>query len=269
MDTAFFLLAKLTALLLLAETWLVLCLFLALIALGRGPARAAQRMNGRFWIVATAVLILSIGALPLGDLVLRPLEARFPAMPPIDDPSAIIILGGAEEARMSALRGLPSLNAAGDRFVAGSVLARAHPKAKVIFSGGRAAVFGKAWSGAAVAEALFRDAGISADRVHLEGASRNTAENAALTAELLARDPGPLVLVTSAFHMPRAVGAFCAQGFKDIIPYPVDFRGESRIALRWDLSGGLERLNLGLKEWVGLLAYKVTGRVESVLPKGC
>ena len=172
---------------------------------------------------------------------------------------------------MSAQRGLASVNAAGDRFVAGMALARAHPEAMLVFTGGSAAVFRDTRSGAAVAEVIFLEGGISADRIRLEGISRNTAENAALTAELLAKEPGargPIVLVTSAFHMPRAIGAFCAQGFENIIPYPVDFRGETRFALRWDLAGGVERLNFAVKEWAGLLVYKVTGRIESVLPKG-
>lgn len=95
------------------------------------------------------------------------------------------------------------------------------------------------------------------------------AENAARSLELVGRRAGPWVLVISAFHMPRAVGTFCAAGWRNIIPYPVDFRGAGQLELGWDLGGGLSKLNMGLKEWIGLVAYRVTGRMDSLWPRAC
>jgi len=76
------------------------------------------------------------------------------------------------------------------------------------------------------------------------------------------------LLVTSAFHMPRAIGCFRAVGF-DVIPWPVDYR-TSGPGDAWRLfpraSEGLRRVDLAAKEWAGLLAYYVTGRSTALLP---
>ena len=68
-------------------------------------------------------------------------------------------------------------------------------------------------------------------------------------------------LVTSAFHMGRALASFEAAGWGEIIPHPVDYRTGSFIdGIGWNLAGNLEVLNIAIKEWVGRLAYRVTGR---------
>jgi hypothetical protein len=69
--------------------------------------------------------------------------------------------------------------------------------------------------------------------------------------------------------MPRAVGSFCAAGWRNIIPYPVEFRGGDDVDLAWDLGAGLTDLNTGVKEWIGIVAYRVTGRMESFWPAAC
>jgi len=81
---------------------------------------------------------------------------------------------------------------------------------------------------------------------------------------------GPWILVTSAFHMPRAVGSFCAAGWHTLVPYPTDYRGGSFWdQVGWDLADNLTDLNTGVTEWVGLLAYRVTGRSDGLTPGGC
>jgi uncharacterized SAM-binding protein YcdF (DUF218 family) len=272
METTFFIAAKCAALLLRAETWLVLLTLAAVLTLTLGSDTRQQLRRGRGWLLALLVVILGIGMLPLGAMMLRPLEARFAAQPEIENPAGIIILGGAEDPKLTLAHGLPALNEAGERFVEGIALARRYPDALVVFSGGSAEGFGTGPSGAAVAAQIFHDAGIPEVRFRLEGASRNTAENARLShahlAQALTTDR-PWVLVTSAFHMPRAVGAFCSAGFRNLIPYPVDFRSGVQFELDWDLSAGLARFNTGLKEWIGLVAYVATGRSTQLVPNNC
>ena len=102
--------------------------------------------------------------------------------------------------------------------------------------------------------------GLAAERLTLERASRNTAENARLTYDLIAPEPSETwVLVTSAFHMPRSVASFEAAGWQGIIPWPVDYRaGTLRGGIGWDLGRNLEVLNTAVREYIGLLAYQIT-----------
>lgn len=265
MDTLFFIAAKVFWSLAQPASWIVLPVALALVATLRGRRRAATG-----WLITGTGALVLLGLLPLGAPLLRPLEARFPPAPEIGTPAGIIVLGGGEDAERSAATGLVQLNEGGERLLGGLDLARRAPEAQLVFTGGSARLGGGGTPGAAAAERLFTAFGIDPARILLEARSRNTAENARLTAALVA-DPseGPWVLVTSAFHMPRSVGAFCAAGWQDIIPYPVDHRGPSRIRPRWDLAGHLGQLETAVKEWIGLLAYRLTGRSSALLPGGC
>jgi uncharacterized SAM-binding protein YcdF (DUF218 family) len=194
----------------------------------------------------------------------------FPAAPDISAPTGIIILGGGEDARMSAATGLPELNAAGERLILGLSLAQAFPEAQLIFTGGSASLVNQRVSGADGAQALFARFEIADSRITLEPTARNTAENAMRTYELVEdATRGPWVLVTSAFHMPRSVGSFCAAGWRNVIPYPVDYRAADFEWLSWSFAENLDLLNIAIKEWVGLVAYYMTGRTPALLPRTC
>ncbi len=240
-------------------------LALAFVATCRGQVVRARRC-----LLAVLVFIVVVGTLPLGEWLLRPLETRFAPAPVIDDPAGIIILGGGEDGRAMAATGLAGVNEAGDRFFDGMALARSHPGALLIFTGGSGALLGEGVRGSDVAARIFRDAGIADGRIVLEGDSRNTAENAANTRDLVGEvTEGPWVLVTSAFHMPRAVGAFCAAGWRDIVPYPVDHRGVGQPGVGWRFADRLDTLNTAIREAVGLWAYRVTGRSSALFPQTC
>jgi uncharacterized SAM-binding protein YcdF (DUF218 family) len=111
--------------------------------------------------------------------------------------------------------------------------------------------------------------GIPASRIELEGASRNTHENAVFTRELVRPKPGERwLLVTSAHHMPRSVGSFRRAGFA-VEPYPVDWRtrGAPDLARPFGIAaGGLARTDVAVREWVGLLVYWLTGRSSALFP---
>ena len=96
----------------------------------------------------------------------------------------------------------------------------------------------------------------------LETASRNTAENARLSLALANPEPGSVwVLVTSAFHMPRALNSFRAAGWPDVVPYPVDYRTTNFTErIGWGLLRNMQVLNIAIREQVGRLAYRFAGR---------
>ena len=96
--------------------------------------------------------------------------------------------------------------------------------------------------------------------------SRNTAENARFTKRLIAPRPGDhWLLITSAMHMPRAVGAFRAAGFS-VEPYPVDYQFEGWRALIRLPPFGMERTDAAVHEWLGLFGYWITGRIPQLFP---
>ena len=103
-------------------------------------------------------------------------------------------------------------------------LARRFPQARIAFSGGSGNLFLDSVSEAPIAAELLQEFGVSRDRILLETASRTTAENAIMLRTLLAPKQGEhWLLLTSAFHMPRAIGAFRKAGF-EVEAYPVDWR---------------------------------------------
>jgi uncharacterized SAM-binding protein YcdF (DUF218 family) len=168
---------------------------------------------------------------------------------------------------------VPALNEAAERLVEAAILTRRFPGAKIAFSGGDAGVLYKAGSEAEGAESLLAALGVPRDRLILEAKSRDTYENAVLLKEELAKQSelGPgrrWLLVTSAYHMPRAIGAFRQAGF-DVEAWPVDYRTRGRADLirPFDkVSEGLRRVDVASREWAGLLAYRLTGRSDALFP---
>jgi len=260
MNTVFFIASKLIGALLRPDTWIIIALAIVVLAL------LTQRRRLALWISGlTLVTLVTLAILPLGNLLLQPIERSYPANPPLSQVDGIIVLGGGEDARASAYWGQMQFNEGGDRFAAGIALARQFPDAQLLFSGGSGAlrdVAGATVSEASIAERFFIDQGIDPNRLMLEGRSRNTAENASLSLALTG--PGAdetWVLVTSAFHMPRAMRSFEAAGWTGLVAWPVDYR-TSRFAddIGWDLTGNLQVLNTAIREQVGQLAYRLMER---------
>lgn len=222
-------------------------------------------------LMAGAIVALAIGLLtPLGAALLRPLEDRFP-LPSADTPApaGIIVLGGALDPEKGEARGEVSLNADAARLTTGVELARRYPTARLIYTGGSAGFPHEGPAEAIGARQFWLSLGVPADRMVFEAKSRNTWENALFTRDLVKPKPGETwILVTSAWHMPRAVGIFRRLGF-DVIPYPVAYRtfGDNRDFL--SLASVSERvfmLDFGIREWIGLLAYWLTGKTAALFP---
>lgn len=260
MDTAFFIASKLIWAALRPDSLLILVLAASWLLIRRRPAWA-RGLLGLLLLVMMAIAIW-----PVQDLLLSPLEDRYPVPAISGDVAGIIVLGGAELAVQSARRDQVQLNAGAERLTAAMSLARTHPAAKVIFTGGNSTLHGGA-AGAEVAARLFAELGLPPDRLVLDSASRNTAENATLTRALAQPTPGQVwILVTSAFHMPRSVAAFCAAGWTGIIPYPVDYRSPGD-GMGWQFTENAAELTTVWREWIGLAAYHLTGRATPPSPE--
>jgi len=223
------------------------------------------------WLVVTSIALIAVAGLsPLGNVLILPLEQRFP---PWDaargPPDGIVVLGGAITLDVSEARGAVALNEAAERITAAAELARRYPNARIIFSGGNNFLITSEAVEAAIAVKEFEALGIPHQRITAEEQSRNTIENAVFSRLLANPQPGERwILVTSAYHMPRAMAAFRAAGFP-IEAYPVDWRTRGPIdavAPFASLGDGLRRTDTAVHEWIGLLAYRITGKTAELFP---
>ena len=261
----FFVLSKTVGLLLLPTNFLIGLGFVGAVLLLTRFAALGRKL------LMTAVLLLVIcGLSPLGNVLLYPLESRFPSWDPARGaPDGIIVLGASIEPDISAAHGTPVVRSAPDRIIAAAALAHRYPNARVVFSGGSPNLVSNDAREADYAGAIFESLGIAKSRLIMERRSRNTLENAEFSKALVAPKEGERwLLITSAYHMPRSVGLFRRAGFA-VEPYPVDWRVGGRddlFAFTNNAGDGLGRTDLAIREWLGLIAYRATGKIDDLLP---
>lgn len=223
---------------------------------------------GRRLVMASVLLLVICGLSPLGNYLLYPLESRFPPWQAGSGaaPDGIIILGASIEADLSAAHGTPVVRSSPDRIITAAALAHRYPNARIVFSGGSANLISNDAREADFAGAIFESLGISKSRLIMERASRNTLENAQFSKALVQpKDGERWLLVTSAFHMPRSIGLFRKAGFK-VEAYPVDWRVGDPLTFSNVVLDGLGRTEIAVREWMGLIAYRATGKIDDLLP---
>jgi uncharacterized SAM-binding protein YcdF (DUF218 family) len=261
----FFVLSKTLGVLLIPSN-----LMIATGALGLGLIFSKRRRVGGWLLACCVAALLIFGFSPVGALLLLPLEARFaPWNPETGDPAGIIVLGGGVDPELSVARGTPALGASGVRIVVAAELAHRYPKARLVYVGGNSSLRSSNLSEADVASRIFKNLGIQGDRVQLERNSKNTDENVRFFMGLVNPKPGERwLLVTSASHIPRSIGLFRKAGFH-VEPYPVDWRtsGWSDLfKIQNDLAAGLSLTDTAAHEWLGLIAYRLTGKTDELFP---
>ncbi len=261
MDNLFFIASKLIWIVLRPESLLLIAFVLGPLLPNVGRSRL-----GQYFSLGTIFAAWIIAVFPLGDLVLSPLEATYPTDPEVRKVAGIVVLGGGESDTQSNVWSQPNTDDAGDRFIIALSLAHEHPKAIVLFTGGSGRLMAGV-SGAEIAQDIFIGAGLDKSRLILEGTSRNTAENATMSLELVPDNlEGEWILVTSAFHMRRAVASFCAAGWRNIVPWPTDYRTGGFVdRIGWNFALNLNELNVGVREWIGLAAYSLTRRTSDAI----
>ncbi len=241
---------------------------LAVLLLLLGVARL-WRSRGRRGLPLVAIVtvaLVGIAFFPFGDWLIAPLESRFtvPTIPGGVD--GIILLGGAVEPRVVGERVEPAVNGAADRLLTFMTLARHYPNAKLLLVGGEAAILPSGHSEAELTRDLLIGQGFDGRRMLLEPRSRNTIENA-IFAKAVAEPQASetWLLVTSAVHMPRAVGCFRHAGWAPV-PFPTDYRTGFDSGWTMALVRHLGLVELAVKEWLGLIAYRLLGRTDAFFP---
>ena len=261
----FFILSKTVAFLLLPSNFL-----LHSWACGRGAAGdALETRRPARWSSVPSFCSQSSGFCPVGTSSSTRSKAAFRSGTAARGaPDGIIVLGGAISPKLSKAFGEPVFNGSASRMLAMAKLARAYPNARIVYSGGDASLFGNGVREADFVYPALESLGVARERVKLETQSRNTAENAAFTKLLVKPKPGERwLLVTSAQHMPRAIGCFRKADFH-VEAYPVGWWAADALDVQWGrgLANGLERLDAAAYEWIGLLAYRLSGRTAELFP---
>jgi uncharacterized SAM-binding protein YcdF (DUF218 family) len=244
---------------------LVLLVFLAgTVLLWTRRARFGRRL-----ILGVAGVLLAIAALPLQTLLIEPLENRFPVVQKIpDEARGVIVLGGSVNQLITLARNQPALTGAAERLTEFVAIARKRPDLKLVFTGGSGMVFFQDVKEAMVARRFFADLGLDTGGIVFEDQSRNTHENATYSYDLVKPRAGEQwLLITSAMHMPRSVGCFRKAGW-NVVPYPVDYltSGAGGIGLGFGFLSGLNTLSTASREWIGLVAYRLLGWTDNLLP---
>jgi uncharacterized SAM-binding protein YcdF (DUF218 family) len=222
-------------------------------------------------VSGTALAVLVTASLsPFGNMLFTPLEQRFPHLAYPDQPiDGIIILGGSYDTVSHSYQSEIVLQDDTNPVSVVPDLARRYPNAKIIFSGGSSDTLKPGLSEAAIVKQIFISWGIPADRILVEEQSQTTEENARFTARLL--HPAPQsrwLLVTSSYHIPRAVGAFRKAGF-DVLAFPAGPRTHGWQEFWWPsdtATDNLRRVDLAIHEWLGLAAYRIRGFSDEWFP---
>ena len=252
--------SKILALITQPLTWAILVLFVAWWL----PAHKVQLMKR---LLASALaLILTMGWQPLPDFFIRQLESHYPERSvetDFRDYAGVVVLGGALDSGYVAQAHLqPVLNSAAERMTSVVPLLQHNPQLRMLFTGGEGEFFGSGPTESERAKLFFDSLGVHGTKIQYESKSRNTYENAVLTAQMPGVDiTQRWLLVTSAWHMPRSMATFTKAGW-NVQAYPVDFRtGTATPWTAYSLRNGVEKWQLVLHEWVGITAYRLTGRL--------
>jgi uncharacterized SAM-binding protein YcdF (DUF218 family) len=222
-------------------------------------------------VVADRLFAWSQASVVPSDLAetVRPAATSNDARRPAD---AIVVLGGAMSYVRPAGEPIAEWGDAIDRVFGGIALARAERAPRLIFLGG-------SWIGQEGlpsegdrARELAIQAGVPADRIEVSPQALNTAEEATTIRKMFGAGQSDsarpkIILVTSAFHMPRAQITFETEGF-EVLPYPVDFRAPVRRAVLEDWlpdPKALVKTDLVIREALGRGYYRLRAMLRATL----
>ena len=233
--------------------------------------RGMRSRTGQVFQVSVLIAVLALFFLPLGSRMLEPLENRFPPYRLQSEAGrldGVIVLGGSLDLRASLdSAALIQVGSAGDRMLT-AIEVLSQTDVDLYLTGGDSSLTNRLEVGesALVAEWLGQQ-GYDSSRIKVESQSRNTAEHPdALLALFPALKEGKYGLVTSAFHMPRAVGVFKKKGIS-VVPIPVNYRSDRRRGVVFGQGiDEWERFALAAREWGGLFFYYALGRTNEVFP---
>ncbi len=212
-----------------------------------------------FCIVLALTLVLTLS--PVNSVMLSSLESRFPVPGDIKNVTGILLLGANWHPELSHIHGIASITNQPGRLVAFVRLGRQNPGARMVVAAGEIRQDGYLVSD--TVKMFANEVGFDNDRIQYNHRGRNTHETIRFAHQLANPLPGDKwILITSASHMPRSVGVARQTGWL-VIPYPTDFSASAPI---FDVAFRFLNLNASIREWCGLAAYALTGRISEFFP---
>jgi len=220
---------------------------------------------GRRLSIASAVLFVLIGILPLHTWLIRPLENEFPRPQWPSHVDGVLTLGGGLNTAVLVSRDAPAMELSEARLVSTYELARLYPNARIIFSGGSGQLGGTKLPEAQAARYIFGQMGLETGRLTFEDRSHNTWENILYSQKIAKPRRGEVwLLATSAIHMPRAMGVAKRLGW-EMVAWPTDYlTARKGLGGTFEVAGNLSFMDYAVHEWLGLLAYHWTGKTLPV-----
>lgn len=257
--------------------------------LGKSAWIVVQPLSLAFFLVALALLLMLFGRrvfaflltllgaailfaalfTSTGAWALQMLEARYarPDLP--GNIPCMIVLGGAFDLEVTAGRGGMEFNQSADRFIEAARLARLNPEARILVSGGDGSFSGDYRGDADLAGDFFSAMGVDPTRLIKDTASRNTEENVTETKALADRSGlKGCLLITSAYHMPRAKALFDRAGLA-VIPWPSDYRSSGKVELGLDFTQptlNSQLASTAAREWLALAVAHMRGETVEWVP---
>lgn len=217
----------------------------------------------RWLLVFCMIPLILVGFTRIADLPLIWLEERYQSPEPLTDIAGIIVLGGGIGVTGYNHPQDYYIGSWADRLTTGLALKTRFPQARLIYSGGSAKLGASNGTEANAAEKLVVDLYGDNRGMEPENLSRNTWENGVETLKMIGPSVAPekWMLVTSAWHMERAMGVYRKLGFVPVA-YPTDYKAakpefpylaDSAVD-QWD------KFSLAVRELIGLLAYRMSDR---------
>ena len=225
-----------------------------------------HRRRGFSLVAASAVALGLLWLFPVGELAIMPLEHRFP-QPKLPEVVDGIVLVGDVAIRQTVAWNQVQL-APGGQLTAAAALARRYPATRIVLTGGEPWIIQTGHSQAEFGRQVLESLGVSADRIAIETKARNKYENARAAYALARPQPGEVwVLIASAYQMPREVGAYRRAGWTNLLAYPVNYQSPNlTLWPGFNLPIQLLRLDLAVREWLGLVVYWALDRSSALYP---
>lgn len=242
--------------------WIIfpLSLGMALLVLAYGAALLKKRASFHILFLSALFILYLFSIEPVSDALLRPLERKHLSNNLTElKADAIVVLSGDVRKRVFPRN---DIEVGGNRVIKAVRLFAQKAAPIMIMTGGSGDLFDQSFKEAVLMKDLAIEFGVPKDKILVETQSRNTRENVVYTKQMLDKMKAKkIILVTSAFHVPRSYALFKKAGV-DAVPVPTDFVVTDEKYSPFSFipnSGNLSLSSIAIKEYVGLFVYRLMG----------